>query len=106
MLPGLNQNRTSYPSLHIFLQQKYHQTISEIEATSSTAAYEQETLLRYFDMFTLWIAPIQLDVDEEIIVKILRYVQDIRAAIFKSDLSDASSLLNERRDPLSVPADQ
>ena len=65
----------SFPSLHLQLQQKYH------SENNSLAAFAQEANLHYFDVFNLWIAPFQLDVDEEFLVRCYRYYQAIKSVM-------------------------
>lgn len=77
MLPGLKPDRVAYPSLHLYIQQRYHQTMTGIAAGGSTIASSGSNL-HYFEMFTLWISPMKLDVDEELLVKCLRYAMAIR----------------------------
>ena len=76
MLPGLNQSsstrtKAAYPSLHIYLQQKYDKEGNALSAFENTAS------LTYFDIFSLWVAPMQLDVDEEFLVRVFRFVNSI-----------------------------
>jgi hypothetical protein len=80
MLPGLDSDRyssTSYPTLHLYLQQRYH----NINPETGLPNHDIGQKLWYFDIFTLWLAPLQLAVDEEILVRLMRYVWSIRAAV-------------------------
>ncbi len=98
MLPGLHQKTDTFPALHLYFQQKYHQ-FSRL--SSSGVGYERERdggggsgsgsgsaltpldeqhdgNLLYFDIVTVWLAPTELDVDEEAFLRMFRYVQDVR----------------------------
>ena len=100
LLPGLNPDRCGYPSLHFYIQQRYHQSMAveadKLDPADATGTvpdsneadvssfhndaqkHEEATNLFYFEIFTLWIAPLQLNLDEEILVKSLRFVQGLR----------------------------
>ena len=80
---GFDPNK-SFPSLHLNLQQKYHSD------ENSLAAFAQESNLHYFDVFSLWIAPFQLDVDEEFLVRCYRFYQAIRNVLNHSGSRSAS----------------
>ena len=69
------ESSDSFPSLQLQLQQKYH------SENNSLAAFAQEANLHYFDVFNLWIAPFQLDVDEEFLVRCYRYYQAIKGVL-------------------------
>jgi hypothetical protein len=86
MLPGLNQSRTTFPSLHLYIQQRYHQSISDVGNPAAADSFEEDSHLHYFEMFTLWISPMQLDVDEEIIVKCIRYARGLKDVIYDPSL--------------------
>ena len=72
ILPGLDPNRITYPSLHLFLQQKYHK-----DGNVLATAFEDETNLYYFDILMIWVSPIQLDVDEEFLIRCYRFINSI-----------------------------
>lgn len=103
MLPGLHQRGDTYPALHFFFQQKYHQNDKEERAKKKAAAGlvpgggargakgATQNLL-YFDMATLWVAPMVLDVDEETMVRAVRLVQNVRAAVQRPDISSLSAV--------------
>lgn len=113
LLPGLNPDRGGYPSLHFYIQQRYHQSMAvetdKLDSVDATGAvpdgfseadasnthpnddaqkqHQQQqqhedgiatSNLFYFEIFTLWIAPLQLNLDEEIVVKSLRFMQGLR----------------------------
>lgn len=82
LLPGLHQRGNNYPALHIFTQQRYHQ-FSRISRSGGpdSATGDNDSNLLYFDIASLWIAPVELDVDEEAFVRMMRYVQDVRYTI-------------------------
>eukprot|EP01036_Dinobryon_divergens_P026996 gene26996-35701_t len=69
------ESSDTFPSLQLQLQQKYH------SENNSLAAFAQEANLHYFDVFNLWIAPFQLDVDEEFLVRCYRYYQAIKSVL-------------------------
>ncbi len=84
MLPGLNPDRTTFPSLHLYFQQRYHQSINDVGSASDS--FEDDSQLHYFEMFTLWLSPLQLDVDEEIIVKCIRYIRGFKDVVYNPNL--------------------
>lgn len=90
MLPGLDPNRVSYPTLHLYMQQRYHS-----KSSNSSSFLQHDVNLRYFDIFSLWITPMQLEIDEEIIVRILRVIQEIRSAITQPKNSTSASARTE-----------
>jgi len=76
---GFDPNQ-SYPSLRLQLQQKYH-----INTNTLAGAFAQESNLHYFDVLSLWIAPFQLDVDEEFLVRCYRFYQAMRSIFSHSE---------------------
>jgi hypothetical protein len=122
MLPGLHQKTDTFPALHLYFQQKYHQ-FSRL--SSSGVGYERERdngggsgssgggnrdaltppdeqhdgNLLYFDIVTVWLAPTELDVDEEAFLRMLRYVQDVRTH-WQRARGGASSTLSALRSEL------
>lgn len=103
LLPGLNPDRCGYPSLHFYIQQRYHQSMAveadkldpadatgmvlpdsneaDVSSLHNDSQKHEEAIntnLFYFEIFTLWIAPLQLNLDEEILVKSLRFMQGLR----------------------------
>jgi hypothetical protein len=98
MLPGLDSNRTTFPSLHLFLQQKYHK-----DNNALAAAFEDDgSNLHYFDCFIVWIAPIQLDVDEEFLVRCFRYFQAVWSLFSLSENFSHSNKLFSNEDFLPL----
>lgn len=113
MLPGLHQRGDSYPTLHLFFQQKYHQNVKEDhtrpvlrnrkgrrgrrngKSSNSKSGQGAEQNLLYFDMATLWVAPMVLDIDEETMVRAVRMLQNIRSAITRPDLSSNAAITEE-----------
>ena len=87
MLPGLHQHNDTFPTLHIFFQQKFFK-YDEVDKKDAQ-------LLTYYEMATVWIAPLQLDIDEEAIIRILRFVQGIRGALSKREFGAADQLKEE-----------
>ena len=99
LLPGVHQRVDSFPAFHIYLQQKYHQFNrmisnthnSSIEGgnnqqypnvlTSIDTENENDTPLSYFDIVTMWVAPMEFDVDEEAFLRMMRYAQDVRSSL-------------------------
>lgn len=49
----------------------------------------------YIDLATLWVAPMNLNVDEDVLVRILRYAQDVRAALTSSHSGTHNQLHQE-----------
>jgi hypothetical protein len=92
MLPGLNQSRTTFPSLHIYIQQRYHQSISDVGNPAAADSFEEDSNLHYFEMFTLWISPMKLDVDEEIIVKCIRYVRGLKDVVYNPNMGRGAEM--------------
>ena len=95
-LPGLDTtNLAVVPALHLNLQQRYHhlsrkyrqqlQQQEEIGGENSkkkTAPKKKDgSKLWYFDSFTLWLAPMNLGLDEELIVKMLRFVHALKTTM-------------------------
>ena len=113
MLPGLNQKDQKLPSLHLFFQERYHggrrdfskylhsrsvepAPFQNISGSTSTGNYvEEEANLLYFEMFTLWLAPLQLELDEELIVRLIRFTQSVRQAYKRSDIGLPSTVRDE-----------
>ena len=107
MLPGLHQKGDTFPALHLYFQQKYHQfsrfssSAGYVGADNGPAAVGSDgnsngndgggydnngsgegsdaNNLLYFDIVTIWLAPTELDVDEEAFLRMLRYVHDVRS---------------------------
>jgi hypothetical protein len=92
MLPGLNQSRTTFPSLHLYIQQRYHQSISDVGNPAAADSFEEDSHLHYFEMFTLWISPLKLDLDEEIIVKCIRYGRGLKDVVYSPILGRGTEL--------------
>ena len=66
MLPGLHQaDGAPFPTLHMFMQQKLDLSASD-EISGLT---RESTVVSYYDMVTVWIAPVELRVDEETLVR-------------------------------------
>lgn len=106
MLPGVHQRGLAIPSLHLYFQERYHddENVSLFSSSSQLTGIDLcmsmypppllylfafivdaphafatiETKLIYFEMFTLWIAPLQLDLDEEMVIRLIRYFQTVR----------------------------
>ena len=89
MLPGLHQVSDNFPTLHVFFQQKF------FKYDEAGKKESDDKLLTYYELATLWIAPLQLDIDEEAIVRILRFSQGIREALLKRDFGAADQLKEE-----------
>lgn len=72
-LPGLSDRIQTFPALHLFFQEKY-------SSKSDLKKFQllQESNLVYFESFLLWVAPMQLDLDEEVVVRMIRFFKEIR----------------------------
>ncbi|RYH29744.1 hypothetical protein EON65_07470 [archaeon] len=94
MLPGLNTDLYSdtytFPTLHLYLKQRYHSINPETGLPLVTDNDQNHQKLWYFDLFTLWLAPLQLAVDEEIIMRVIRYGWGIRNAVMKKTTNSKS----------------
>lgn len=106
ILPGLHQIGSNYPTLHLFFKQRFHVASQEPVSISTPKSagdgdmesYDlDESNIRYFEIFTLWLAPMQLDLDEELLIRSIRYVNCIRQAIArnKANLSSFDSAQEE-----------
>jgi hypothetical protein len=88
LLPGLEHSRrqTLNPTVHCFIQQKLvfegstlsHTHLSTVDSPASSSALGGCDLL-YFEHLSLWIAPLELSIDEEIIVRTLRIFTKLRS---------------------------
>ena len=87
-LPGFTSSTNKSPALHLYMQQKYIFKTSEnpetVEEDEKSTKDSNKTDLRYFDVFSIWVAPLQLALDEELIVRLVRYIQALRLS-FASD---------------------
>lgn len=95
MLPGLNPDRKTYPSLHLYIQQRYHTSLSDVANPGAADSFEEDSHLHYFEMFSLWISPMQLDVDEEIIVKCIRYIRGLKDVVYNPNLGRVGTEFTE-----------
>ena len=75
-LHGLLQKGDQFPSLHIYFQQKLHFESGSIAGLLSGS--KQYTDLLYFDIATLWVSPLVLNLEEEVLVRLVRLYQKIR----------------------------
>jgi hypothetical protein len=89
MLPGLHQRGRQLPSLHLYFQERYQD-----QGNGINPDYESNHLL-YFEMFSLWLAPLQLDLDEELIIRLIRYIQSVRAVYQSAGLSKMMDTVND-----------
>ena len=80
MLPGLHQADGAFPTVHCFVQQRLSVGTS---TTSFGRTEECESDLMYFDLLSMWIAPVELSLDEEILVRVLRVFRAIQVALEK-----------------------
>lgn len=108
-LPGLQQKDSKLPSLHLYFQERYHggrkdlskylrsagPTFKESDEQNASKPTEKEGNLLYFDTFTLWLAPMQLELDEELIARLIRIFQSLRQTLKRSDLGLPSTIREE-----------
>lgn len=111
VLPGFDDGLNSHPSLHLHLQQRYFRSAkskaasaqqqgsssSSVVATANDTKNDASSLpttatpntteskLWYFDVFTIWLAPMHLGVDEEIFVRLFRFIQSVRSTLAEDD---------------------
>jgi hypothetical protein len=71
LIPGLHQRGNSFPTLHVFSQEKFHQNYNVSNSNKN------DINLKYFDRFTFWIAPLQLDLDDESLIRVFRFFNEI-----------------------------
>jgi hypothetical protein len=102
MLPGLHQLDGAYPTVHCFVQQRLSVGTS---TTSFGRSEEKESDLMYFDLLSMWIAPVELSLDEEILVRVLRVFHAIQIALQKVNsgtrISVDGELLGSRDDSIA-----
>ena len=82
MLPGLRQLEGSFPTIHIFSQEK-------LDPTKDLNVTRQSTIVRYYDMLSIWIAPIEIKLEEETIIRLRRIFYEIKN-VLKIPKSNAS----------------
>ena len=74
-LHGLRHNGSTFPSLHIYFQQKLHFEAGSIAGLISARKNYIELL--YFDIAAVWFAPLHIDLEEELLVRFLRLCQRV-----------------------------
>lgn len=102
MLPGLIQTGDRYPCLHLYFQQKLrpHETRAA-EASKAGGVTENNNAdsnplnLQYFEMVTAWLAPMELNLDDEILIRSVRYLQAVRLSLKRPDLGSQTSMLED-----------
>ena len=82
-LHGLHQKGGEFPSLHIYFQQKLHFEAGSIAGLISARKNYIELL--YFDIATLWFAPLHVDLEEELLVRCVRLSQRVREQLRRKD---------------------
>ena len=65
LLPGLHQKLDVFPSLHLYFRKRLISTENEVDD-------EESKNLLYFDIATIWFAPIEVQLDSEIVIRTLR----------------------------------
>jgi hypothetical protein len=115
VLPGFEEGGAfGYPSLHLHLQQRYFKSAktkanfqgggnsgggkkngANENSTAVSPAHISESKLWYFDVFTLWLAPMHLGVDEEVFVRLFRFIHAIRTTIQEQDTGGKTRKLQE-----------
>ncbi|CAK9250500.1 unnamed protein product, partial [Sphagnum jensenii] len=104
MLPGLIQKEGSFPCLHLYIQQKlYHPPPSKnsnkgekaVNMTTITGNDGTSVNLFYFEMVSVWLAPMEVNLDDEIITRLLRYVQVIRNSLKQPDIDSPNNVKEE-----------
>jgi hypothetical protein len=77
---GMN---TEFPTLYLHMHQRYHKNASSSSSSSSSASSGERNAIRlwYFDIFTLWLAPLQLALEEEFTIRLFRYVNSLRLSL-------------------------
>jgi hypothetical protein len=88
MLPGLHQKLEVFPTLHLYIKQR---VITEEE---EQIADEEARNLLYFDIATIWIAPLELQLDNEIVIRTLRIIN----SAINEFTTKASNLSNTKID--------
>jgi hypothetical protein len=77
-LPGTG----SPPALYFYFQQKLDTaTTVKDEKKAKHAGYSGKLL--YFDVATVWMAPMQLEIEEEVLVRLIRLFNAVRASVLK-----------------------
>ena len=98
MLPGLYQVTDTVPALHLYFQQKLYN--AELNPHNYDHDDADDTVqiapikvnkgvsfnLQYFEMVTIWLAPMEVNLDDEVIVRSMRYVNAIRSHVKRPDL--------------------
>jgi hypothetical protein len=81
LLPGLrNRNPGEFPALHFFMEQ------------TILPDNNRNELLKLFDVFTIWIAPLKVRADDEIVIRLYRMTN----SIMKTLLGKTEKQLNSR----------
>lgn len=106
LLPGLHCRGNRVPTLHMYFQLK----VDSDDVVVSKYSYAK---MKYFEMATLWLAPLQVDIDEEAIVRFYRYSNEINAnfnrykelikknsgQLYNSQLPDVANLSDSLKTP-------
>jgi hypothetical protein len=79
-------------------------TSSAVDTSSSHTAYNssadavinvKESKLMYFEMATVWLAPMALNIDEELVVRLMRFTNVVRSSLRKPDMGSLNRLHEE-----------
>lgn len=65
------------------------------EAPTISPANTSESKLWYFDVFTIWLAPMHLGVDEEIFVRLFRFIQSVRTTLVELEAGGKTRKVHE-----------
>ena len=99
-LPGLHRRGDSFPTLHVFFQLQ-HQTKAGVEIIGEQAGTGASLL--YFDAVTLWVAPMKIDADEEVLVRSIRFINALRSSWQRPDTAlSVGSQSSAREDILAL----
>lgn len=89
-----------YPTVHFFCRQRpsvdkstttYEEFVAEHEQQQGGSGSGRETDLLYFELLTMWVAPLELSIDEETFVRVLRCFHSVMMAFHMkgSEISSA-----------------
>lgn len=70
-------------------------TTSEVWAERDAVLDAEEANVLYFDMASIWLAPMSLNVDEDVLLRVIRFVNDLRASTKRSSVATHTRLRDE-----------
>jgi hypothetical protein len=68
---------------------------AEAAAAADAVINMKESKLMYFEMATVWLAPMELNIDEELVVRFMRFTNVIRGSLRKPDMGSLNRLHEE-----------